>query len=182
MNEEIKQELSEAGSSLAGKQIPMPYVLPDGYFSRFEKNLRSDITEDDTIAAVHALTGKTMPYNVPGDYFEHLPQQLLKKNERGSQRGIKITFRQLRWAAAAVVMIAISVGTYNMYMPSAGKMNTGKVMLASVNDQEIRQYLANVAGTNVKLNNDDNYPDIAEINTKDIISYLDQTGWDMEYY
>ena len=182
MKEEIKQELGEAGSSLAGKQIPMPYVLPDGYFANFEKTLRSNITEEDATTALHTLAGKTLPYHVPGNYFEHLPQQLLKKNERGSQRGIRITFNQLRWAAAAVVLIVISVGTYNIYMPSAGKMNTDKVMLASVNDQEIQQYLANVAGTNVQLNNDDSYPDIAEINTKDIISYLDQTGWDMEYY
>jgi hypothetical protein len=182
MKEEIKQELNEAGSSLAGKQIPMPYALPDGYFSRFEKNLRSEITEDDTTAAVHALAGKTLPYHVPGNYFDKLPKQLLEKNEAGKQKGIRITFPQLRWAAAAIVLIAVSVGTYNLYMPSADTIKPGKVMLASVNNNDIQEYLANAAGTNVKLNNDDGYPEIIEIDTKDIISYLDQTGWDTEYY
>ncbi len=180
MKEEIKQELKNISGCMAGTQIPMPYAVPDEYFANFEKNLRSKITEEDATTAVHTLAGKTMPYSVPGDYFDKLPKLLLEKNEAEKQKGIRITFPQLRWAAAAIVLIAISVGTYNLYRPSADTIKPGKVMLASVNNNDIQEYLANAAGTNVINVSGEYYLD--KIESKDIVSYLDQTGWDTEYY
>ncbi len=54
-------------------------------------------------------------------------------------------------------------------------------LLASVGDKDIQQYLVyDYAGVGKPMNND--LLEKVELDSKEIISYLDETGWDSDAY
>lgn len=174
MKQEIKEELKEIGSSLADVQAGMPYAVPEGYFAAFAAGVDELVAADDNI-----IIGKSLPYNVPGNYFDSLPKQIAESVTKEKPKGIVISFRQLRWAAAAVLFIAIGLGSYNMF---TGAGNVGKDgLLASVPDKDIREYLVYDHAGMVKTVNNDALEKI-DLDRKEIIAYLDETGWGTDSY
>lgn len=169
MNRAIKEELEEMGSSLGGLQKGMPYEVPQGYFDSLQENS----------AGQFMLPGKAMPHEVPAGYFAQLPDTIARKAHDGQRRGIVISFRQLRWAAAAVVLIAVMAGGINLVQTSN---NRERGFLASVADRDIKDYLVNNYRPVPEPVKEDKYLDGLDISTNDIITYLDENGWGNENY
>lgn len=177
MREEINKELRELGSSLADVRIPIPYQLPGGYFAAFEKNILACTINHQQETALPAIGN---PYAAPVGYFESLPDRLQQRLPKTPKKGILITFRQVRWAAAAVLLVMIGVGGYNVYKTTGNSNANGFEILASVADGDIQEYL----GPNYLAEAQSNSTTVEKMDvpTADIVDYLDETGWDNETF
>ncbi len=178
MKEEIKYELSELGSSLAGQRVVMPYSAPDGYFDGLSGRLNSCIADEFEQDNGLGLS-KELPYRAPEGYFDALPGRILEKAGRSKQRGFAITFRQLRWAAAAVLVVAIGLGAVNLMQEGNATM-TKDGLLANVGDKEIREYLVSIYHAPAKGATGSAYLEGIDVDTRDIVAYLDETGWNLD--
>lgn len=114
---EIISELQELKSPLASYPRTMPYALPQGYFKDMEQELMITVTGN------LEATGVNMPFALPDNYFEKLPGQLLQaaKESTTTQQAKPARTRTLwlgvRWAAAAVLILTIGVGSYRIFTP-----------------------------------------------------------------
>ncbi len=157
----------------------MPHSVPAGYFEGLAGSIM-------TAAKAEAGTqwSKTMPHIVPAGYFESLPGQALAAAKRATPAkktstliALDKAFSQMRWAAAAVLLVCITLGGYISFF-SGGTQNGTDMMLASVASDDINDYLRaypmDVDGT---LNNTD--ISSIQIDNNDIEQYLNETGWDV---
>ncbi len=175
MEQEIANELTEIGSSLGSVPREMPYAVPEGYATHLEERMRDLVSAE---SGSHAGLPKEMPYTAPEGYFDRLPQTVVEQTVNKRPRGVLISFTQLRWAAAAVLFVAVGLGAYDM-MNNISHPADG--LLSSVADREIREYLAynyHTPAAPPATHND--LLDNMDIDTKDIITYLDDTGWDLD--
>lgn len=176
MKQEIKNELKELGSSLAEMQGSMPYSVPERYFAEFAANMNSLVSEGEKIV-IGGLPKKELPYTMPAGYFEQLPNRITEKVAGTKRKGVLISFTQLRWAAAAMVIIAVGLSLVDL---NTTTNNSG--LLASVADKEISEYIAySYLPVTDKVSNDI-YLDKLELDANEIISYLDATGWGNDVY
>jgi len=125
-----------------------------------------------------------VPFDVPQGYFETLPAQLLaaaKANETAKPARKTIPLKRtyaigsIRWAAAAILLIFIgSGGFFFLRQPSS---ETDKI-LASVPQNELQDYFQHTYRMDVDqvFSNDINN---LQVDTKEIVEYLDETGWDV---
>jgi hypothetical protein len=159
----------------------MTQSVPQGYFENLADNILSAVKAE----SIMGISSKKMPFNVPAGYFEALPAQMLHIAKRAGGMKKETTriplvrhnsFRQIRWAAAAVLLICIGFGGYETFYIQPD--NTEK-MLASVPNNEIQDYLQHtyVFDVNRVVSNED--INNIEVDNKDIIQYLNETGWDM---
>jgi len=164
------------GSRLAEKAIKVPYTVPGGYFTGLNDVLAEIVAGKETTGQ---LPYTEVPYTVPAHYFDALPGLLAEKVEKKKKRGILITFGQLRWAAAAVVFLTIGLGSYNMIQ---GNSTAAKdVFLSNIADNEIQEYLAATSGhIHPEKSANDACLEKANVDSKDIIAYLDETGWQLD--
>ncbi|MBX2907631.1 MAG: hypothetical protein KF744_16420 [Taibaiella sp.] len=175
MNEEVKKELEELKSPLAGSKIGMPFGGQQDYFAGMPEKIASIIAEEQTNAGLPMAVN---PYVVPVGYFEELPARVLANAGRPARKGVTITFRQLRLAAAAVVLLVVGVGAF----VRTTQMGTGiseNAILANVADKDIRAYLGN-AGAPLADASAGRYIDKIDVKAEDIEKYLDDNGWDTE--
>jgi hypothetical protein len=219
MNEEnnISQELQSMGSPLAGLPRTMPYSVPGGYFEQFPSLVKSTIRELDEPEVVPAF-GKKLPYSVPpgyfenlaghivaaaaapempagmskevpfkapANYFETLPGTLLSK-AKAADAGTtpKIiefkrphVFRSVQLAAAAIFILFIGIGSYITFF--SARIVNPEVMLAAVTNNEINEYVQGtyrIDASKIQSNNEINS---MQLDNKEIIEYLDETGWDI---
>lgn len=155
----------------AGK---MPYTLPSGYFEELPDAVLGAI-------AHQKLKSGNVPevFAVPEGYFYQLPQKVMeaaRMSKPAKSRTISIHIQRL--AAAAVILLGIGIGSYALLRPHhSGPDN----ILVAVPNGEIKEYLQHnmrmdvsniVAGNNRHVNNID-------VDNKDIIHYLNETGWDV---
>lgn len=175
MKQEITDELKELGSNLAEIQGGMPYSVPEGYFSGFAAKVNSLVSNDEKML-IDGLPTKELPYTMPAGYFEQLPNRITE-TVAGKPKGILISFRQLRWAAAAMVIIAVGLSLFDL-----NTTTNDNGLLASVADKEISDYIAYTYQpvTNKALNGE--YLDKIELDANEIINYLDATGWGNDVY
>ena len=194
---DITEELNSMGSQLAGMSRAMPYTLPGGYFEQFANNttrLINDInTADDAL-----VWGKTMPFEVPQGYFETaatdmalmamgegiatalpkaLPAKMLhaaKATEIPKQQ--KLSFRNIRWAAAAMVILSIGFGAYQF---SNEQQNAPDNILASVSNNDIHDYLQQSYRLDVDRIMSNTDINSMQVDNKEIVQYLNETGWDI---
>lgn len=156
------------------------YTTPEGYFEGLTKNIITAVKADH----IDSVSSREMPFNVPAGYFDILPAKMLQA-AKNTEPVKKITthiplgrnsFRQIRWAAAAVLLICIGFGGYETFL--AQPDNTEN-MLASVPSNEIHDYLQHTYTFDVNRIVDNNTINNIEVDNKDIIQYLNETGWDM---
>ena len=155
----------------------MPFALPDGYFG----GLPAEIA---TAASFSALP-KTMPLSAPAGYFEHLPARMLQAAKavdepvtKGRTIALKgsALFRQIRWAAAAVLVVGLGIGSYQFY--TQNRQPASENLLASVPSNDIREYVQRTYRMDAeKVVSNEQINDL-QLDNKDIIQYLNETGWD----
>ena len=185
----IPDELKSMGSPLAGMSRAMPYKVPKGYFEQFDKELLSTISEINSEAAIWN-NARSMPFgNTPQGYFDELPGKLLQmaKAETAVRPGetnivLKprkrlIALGSIRWAAAAMLVMALGIGSYT-FLFRHNETGTDK-LLSSVPNNELHEYLQNTCRIDVDRVVNNNTLTKMKLDNKDIISYLDETGWDV---
>lgn len=172
MSEEnnILNELREMQSPLADIPRQMPYAVPDEYFSAAQEQILMIPLEE-------ILPGKSpAPYAVPRGYFEGLPQAMLTVAKKSAP--VTKTYRahwRVQWLQAAMLAIMISTGGYIMF--GSGKHNMADHMLSSVPAGDIREYIDHRYGGEIIPVNDAHLSEL-KVEKKEIVSYLDETGWD----
>jgi len=158
----------------------MPYTIPNGYFNQLTGKIVAKAIADGDATE---LT-KNTPFKVPAGYFETLPAQMLAaakaaepvtKKTRVIPLKSYTIFREVKWAAAAVFVLGICFGSYRIF--NSRQANAEK-MLASVSSNDIQDYVqhnyrldADRIVTNKDISN-------LKLDNKDIIQYLNETGWD----
>ncbi len=211
-NNGILDELRGMGSPLAALPRTMPYRVPDGYFTMlpdeltklFEKSnglkingtkgMPFNVPEDYFDMLPLAITtkmneGQSHPMLVPEGYFESFPDTVLEKakaanNPSGKTRPFGgAVWSNLRWAAAAILVMGIGVGSYRMYY-NTQPLNAEKE-LATLPASDINDYIKThldefdadmIAGTlgsnGIETINTNN------INDDEIQQFLDESGND----
>lgn len=168
---EILKELQEMQSPLAGMPREMPYAVPDGYFTVARENLVAAI-------GTSLVQKHDMPYTAPEGYFDTLPGNILSAARAAGKPkaiGRGISLRRMQWLNAAVLALVISIGGYMALNSRIDNSPEGK--LATVPSTAIKEYVEHRYGPEVPATGD---ADIArlKLNNKEIISYLDETGWE----
>ncbi len=162
----------------------MPHTVPSGYFEGLAGNVMAAVHSEQS-AEPELSYSKAMPYHVPAGYFEALPIQMRHAALRAAPMKktatiipLRNTFKQVRWAAAAVLLVCIGFGGYISFF-SGGPQSGTEVMLASVPNEEIHDYLQHsyLLYVDQVLNNTD--INKIQVDSKDIIQYLNETGWDV---
>jgi len=165
MNDAVKTELEQMGSTLAGMSKGMPYAVPEGYFAAMEERMMNVIIEP-------ALSETSLPYEVPAGYFDNLPEAMMAKATKAANGG-SLHFGRLRMAAAAVVLLMAGVGAW---MVLGQNNSTPDRLLARVNERDIREYLAVPDAVSGSA---EAYVQQAKVEADDIVTYLDETGWEL---
>jgi len=179
--QQTMKEISEPDIATAWPKS-MPYAAPDGYFNELTGALVAAAMDSGLTADVP----KTIPFHTPAGYFETLPQQMLaaakatdpvKKETRFIPLRRRKMLRPIQWAAAAVLVVTIGMGGYEAYFNR--QFNNPEQMLASVNNNDIQDYLQHTYRLDVSHITDNNEINNIPLDNKEIIQYLDETGWDM---
>ncbi len=160
-SKEIEAEWIGLAPGIAGSGfIPVPYRVPEGYFSRFydrlimrirtEQSGLSGVGKDDlsagaeieSISPLLAGISRKTPYQVPAGYFarfsvdeqrvETSPAPVIRMNR---SRG------WMRIAAAAVVTAVILTGAFFYLNPGQPASVSGQ--LAQVSDQDMMNFMEN---------------------------------------
>lgn len=205
---EILDELLEMHSSLAGAPRAMPFPVPDRYFETFAANIFTVVDNAapqeqvyslppayfDTLSAAimtairaeeaAASFPKGHPHHVPPGYFEALPGHAVKtvREEVSKTGAVLLPWRQaIRWTAAAVLVIGISLGSYKMLYK---KPVDPQKALASLPEGAIHDYVAqNVDDFDSELifnslGNDKVIKSVDNLEEQEIIQYLNENGWE----
>ncbi len=178
MKEEINDELNILNSSLAGSKVGMPYNVPDGYFSGLAGNVL-EASEADGSSSLPMHTA--MPYQVPPLYFDGLAKQVIEKAAPQKKKAILLSFTTIRWTAAAMLLVMVGAAV----VVSINKQSNGRYNAESdvvVADRDIEAYFADNTRPEVALLPEITYLTSTDVQAKEIIYYLDETGWDTEYY
>lgn len=182
VDKDILKELREMNSVLAGLSRDMPFEVPAGYFNNLPGSVLLRATEKVS------LKEKTMPHLVPEGYFDNLPAELIrslkdKKTKTGTVPvpGKRINlWAGMRWAVAAMLMLAIGLGSYRFLVP---RTQTVEQQLQALSDEAIVSYvedniyafetetIANHVGTT------DMNSSSLNLNDKAIENYLEEAGW-----
>jgi hypothetical protein len=186
-NTDIQEELKGMGSPLAGMSQKTPFVVPDNYFDNFGPGISATIKEIENERPLFAGGKLISPGAIPEGYFNSLPERMLEMarlKDTPKQKTIafnpkparKATF-SVRWAAAAVIIITIGIGSYG-FLFSTNETGTDK-LLSSVPNKEIHDYLENTYQLDVDKIVSSSTILTMPLDNKDIIKYLDETGWDV---
>ena len=151
----------------------LPYTVPQGYFEALPGELVARTTTP--------VLPKAIPFNIPAGYFETLPAQMLQSAKANGNRAIPLKryniLKSVKWAAAAILVLGIGLGSYRVFF-NMQQISGTESILSSVPNNEIQDYLQHnyivdidkIAGNNT-VNN-------MNIDNKDIIQYLNETGWE----
>ncbi len=178
MKEDINDELNILNSSLAGSRIGMPYNVPEGYFLGLaHKVLQTDEADGSNSLPIHTA----MPYQVPPNYFDGLSSQVIEKAAPQKKKGLLLSFTTIRWAAAAMLLVMVGAAVVvSMNKQSNDIYNAESVVVVA--DRDIEVYFADNTRPDAAMLPDISYLNYTDVQAKDIIYYLDETGWDTEYY
>ena len=179
--QDILSELRSMNSPLAGFSRNMPFEVPEGYFNNLPAQVLL-MTNKEVLPA-----GATMPHIVHPDYFDTLPEQLLatirqqEQNKKPEKPFRRISLlKNVRWAAAAILILAIGMGSYRVFGPQPASVEQ---QLQSISDEAIMSYVEDniYAFETETIINYVNTADLnaasMQINKNDIENYLEETGW-----
>jgi hypothetical protein len=173
--EELRQEEEQPEW---GKELP--YSVPEGYFETLQAQVMARACIEDSLS-------NAIPFTVPTGYFEKLPEQILLAAKAAD--GVKakekkvIPFRrhhllrQIRWAAAAVLVLGIGLGSYQIFF-NAQQNPVSESILSSVPNNEIQDYVQHNYRVDIDQVISNNPVNNMSVDNKDIIQYLNETGWD----
>jgi len=157
--------------------------LPAGYFNKLPGVVLA--------AAKLSELPQQMPYSLPETYFNELPQQILNKAKTGHKQKVKparivILSVRIRWAAAALLVLCLGLGSYEFLhtKPAKPEMALAKVPQANLKEyvkQNIDDFDADMIVSNLQAVDVHNIQTSAhQLDEQDIIQYLDETGWDVD--
>lgn len=209
---DIVKELEELQSPLAGMPRTMPYAVPAGYFALLEESVAAGISfaEDQQLSTPgkampyevpggyfdklpeHILAtaqnkiSKELAYIVPEGYFDQLPGAILGKVKKERETPKKKTiplWKNLAWAAAAVVLLSVGFEIYKIAAPTEtanveqqlAQLPNGAIneyIQAHIDEFDAEMIAANITATNTTATSP------AQLEEAEIINYLDETGWD----
>jgi hypothetical protein len=182
---EVRKELKNIGSRLADMPQSAPFTLPPGYFEEFAPAILNTVKHLDKDEPVSVIA-REIPFNdVPKGYFERLPEEILNLAAGKTATTLEFVpgpkvriFRPafIKWAAAAVLLISIAIGSYDLYL----RQNTTgtEKMLSAVPGNELHDYLQSNCTIDIdRVINNNTLKDM-HLDNKDIVRYLDETGWD----
>jgi hypothetical protein len=168
---EIQDELKELGSTLALMPKCMPYAVPEGYFGGLTADIYSVVSGSLDRMSIQGA-------GVPEGYFERLPQQMLTAAKRSGKRSMLVALTShIRWAAAAVLIICMGVGSYITFVDRPA--NNPEALLSSVSASDIHAYLQ--AGYRMPPDHNTSHNahvDDLEVGHSEIVQYLNETGWE----
>ncbi len=151
----------------------MPFEVPQGYFETAAADMALMAMGDGLAATLP----KAMPLTAPIGYFDALPAKMLhaaKATELPKQQ--KLSFRNIRWAAAAMVILSIGIGAYQF---SNEQQNAPDNILASVSNNDIHDYLQQSYRLDVDRIMSNTDINRMQVDNKAIEHYLNETGWDI---
>ena len=171
--DDIEQELKELNSSLDGASKKMPYYIPKGYFQDTDRRILNRITAQ-----------KQAGYTVPKNYFDKLPDTMLSKvKKQAVEKRRNISWGNFRLTAAAIILISLSIGTYQMAknattVAAVDKLNllSDDVVLAYVENHIDEFDITTIEESSLPINNSNNRS-INLIEDNAITDYLNDTGW-----
>jgi hypothetical protein len=174
----VRNIISEDEVQIAGQWgKEMPYEVPAGYFEELSAKVIAS-------AKIGHLQAEKAPFDVPEGYFESLPGKILQAAKSSSGQGARTIpfmrmkiFNAVKWAAAAVLVVGLGLGSYRAFFASS--RSNPEMILSSVPGNEIHDYIQHnyridadkVVGSNADLNN-------IQLDNQDIVQYLDENGWD----
>ena len=136
------EEIQTLSPLLAGISRTMPYAVDHDYFV---SNLEaiSTVTAQDPRSAILDLVDQVTPYHVPTDYFDNVPEQILRKVGKPAK---VVPLRSRRWmqmAAAAMVagIIAVSGWFYINQKDGTGTEQPVAQQLKNVSTKELDEFL-----------------------------------------
>ncbi len=177
LEESIKTGISGATDyRLAIQDKATPYEVPERYFATLPQNI---------LAAIHTGSSREMPYAAPEGYFDQLPLQMLEAAKADGNRKKTIQlggtiWKNIRWAAAAAIIIGIGFGSYKMLQPAepvSTEAQLAKIPGSTINDYiqaNIDDFDADMLATNINSTT----PTAAQLPEDEIVNYLNETGWD----
>jgi hypothetical protein len=181
MNEinNIQEELKDMGSPLAEVPMEMPYSVPVDYFEQLASGMAGKAREKEGEVPDF---GRALPYTTPAGYFDGLAAAMLqkvtaqdKKITVAPDKGVAF-FPVIRWAAAAALVAIIGSGAFIMF---SGNHETGaERMLAKVPPNEIKEYMQHHYGFDASKVANNTHISNLDVDSKDIVAYLDETGWE----
>jgi len=193
---EMVQSIAHESDPVLDLPKTMPYTLPAGYFETFSTNIIDKVTEP-----VFAKTAAPA-FEVPAGYFEGFAQNMLATAKAADiqaapqvaevQQPKTIAFRPqwkaMRWAAAAILLLGIGIGSYKMAdfnaATPANPAASAERQLAMLDKKVISSYVKHniddfdmelLAETNV-LNGVKTENELRGLNKQDIQQYLDELG------
>lgn len=176
---DILQELKASGSSLGDLPRTMPYEVPGNYFTQLHDTIlpQAKLAENVSNNIVH---------DIPKGYFDQLPSQILNKvNNEEKRRNTKNIWLGVKWVAAAILLIGLSFGIYDVLYTQGEKYY--ETELAQVPVSNIDQYIYNniydfdvetIENTLVASNDIDVLTE--QLPDEDIVNYLNEAGWETE--
>ena len=177
----------------------MPYTVPAGYFEQLPQAVMAAIYAEDEAMNLPAAAA---PYAVPEGYFDSFAGNLMsriKAEEAAAthttvaapQRKViplYVRVKPMRWAAALVAIIGLSVAGYHFYngpQPAAdGRVTamlnkTDKGVIADYINQNIDDFDSDMLEENAVASNvpvTSQTDGLQNINNNDIQQYLEETG------
>ena len=197
---DIRNELTSMNSALAGMSREMPYDVPEGYFESFAeevalmkigRQMPFEIPQgyfegiaDSVLFELHQPVSKNL-LSVPNGYFDNLPADILAKARQievkpaSNSIGISI-WRNMRWAAAALLVLGIGLGVYRSYwyQPAFNVQEELATVAPDAIDEYVQQHIdefdvESIAGT------DENFeikPMTNQLSSEEIENYIHEAG------
>ncbi|XZF16022.1 hypothetical protein ACTHGU_07780 [Chitinophagaceae bacterium MMS25-I14] len=188
----LAEELSEGVQAAANDSEPglfshisFPMEAPEGYFNYFPQQALMMAREQEILDQLPAAD----PYAAPERYFEKFPREALaaaKSSDNAFRKRVRLTQVYTRWAAAAIFILFMGLGSYNMLHPQhINVAHTLSRVPADTIDAYVQQNIDEFetemlenkladAQTPVQAN-DKNA--VKDLDKQEIIQYLDETGW-----
>lgn len=182
---EINQVANEADPNPNWSKS-VPYSTPDGYFEGLTQELYL------LAAADHVSTGIPVPYEVEPGYIQALPKNLLnhaKRKDRQKNRTRIIQFivearkTGVRWAAAAVVVLSLGLGSYEFHQFHSADAVADRALhqveteeLGSYVNQHLDEFDSESLETAVATSNGNLTNTLPGMDEQEIQEYLNQNG------
>jgi len=120
MNKDRQGELKDISPLLYSSNIEHPFCVDESYFVELEENLRKRVEEEQKTLLEHIIPAQRQHvFEVPADYFEKSPQNILARVQNKNHHVSKVIKLKIAtkkvWLAAASIVILIGL-TFGLLM------------------------------------------------------------------